>query len=52
MKLPAMDEATLSYRFKHSDGYVYGLGGKLPGMCAMGTLLPPLPPCTAMLILW
>lgn len=35
VKLPPMDEATLTYRFKHSPGYVYGQGGKLPGMCDM-----------------
>jgi hypothetical protein len=31
-----MDEATLSYNFRFSDGYIFGLGGKLPGLCAAG----------------
>lgn len=35
-----MEEATLTYKYKHSEGYVYGKGGKLPGLCAMGASFP------------
>jgi hypothetical protein len=42
VELPPMDEATLSYKFMFSEGYIFGLGGKLPGLCADGELPPPL----------
>jgi hypothetical protein len=36
VQLPPMEEATLSYKFMFSPGYIFGLGGKLPGLCAHG----------------
>jgi hypothetical protein len=32
--LPPLTEATVSYKFMFSDGYVFGKGGKLPGLCS------------------
>ena len=41
VRFPPQDEVTLSYRFMHSEAYMYGRGGKLPGLCSEGAVAVP-----------
>lgn len=47
-----MEEATLTYRMKFSEGFDWTAGGKLPGLSAEGAAIPTLSPMSLDSVQW